>query len=163
MAGNTLTYVPSDVKIIISGWHLTGVVSVSLKFDSKPFTVHKGIKGEHTRVFNSDLYSILTIEVLQTSATNDVLSQILEQDRRVGSARLVLTVQDTSGTSLLQSSNCFLSRFPDNGFDNGFQTRKWDIEILSFVNGRVGGNANQGFDLFDSFQGAVNRLTNLIN
>lgn len=159
MASNVLTYSPADVKIILCGYTLTGVVSVTLKWKgAKPIRVVRGLNGQHTRVLNKDLYATVELEILQTSITNDILTSILVQDRRTQSARAEFSVTDTRGSTMYQSTNAFLSAYPDIGLSGELQTRTWGIECLGFVDGGIGGNARQGFDVFDSVNGAINYL-----
>jgi hypothetical protein len=160
MAGDILTYAPSTVTLVLCGYVLTGVVSVQLTWKSSPFTVKRGIRGQHTRVGTKDRQSTCCIEVLQTSITNDILSEILEQDTRNYSGRLEFSVKDASGTTQWATTQCFLRAWPDASFSGAIETRKWDIEILSFISGKIGGNARQGFDLLDSFNGASDYITN---
>lgn len=159
MAGDILTYAPSNVTLTLCGYVLTGVVSISLKWNSSPFTVKKGIRGQHTRIGTKDRQSTCTIEVLQTSITNDILSEILEQDTRNYSGRLEFSVKDSSGTTQWATTQCFLRAWPDASFSGEMETRKWDIEVLSYISGKIGGNARQGFDLLDSFNGAADYIT----
>lgn len=159
MAGDILTYAPSTVTLVLCGYILTGVVSVSLKWNSSPFTVKRGIRGQHTRIGSPDRQSTCTIEVLQTSITNDIFSEILEQDTRNYSGRLEFSVKDVSGTTQWATTQCFLRAWADASFSGDMETRKWDIEILSFISGKIGGNARQGFDLLDSFNGAADYIT----
>lgn len=163
MAGDVLTYAPSDVTIVLCGYVLTGVVSISLQWKSSPFTVRRGIRGQHTRTGNKDRQSTVTVEVLQTSITNDILSEILEQDTRNLSGRLELSVKDASGTTQWATTQCFLRAWPDASFTGELQTRKWDFEILSYISGKIGGNARQGFDVLDSFNGAAEYVTGKVN
>lgn len=159
MAGDILTYAPSTVTLVLCGYVLTGVVSISLKWNSSPFTVKRGIRGQHTRIGTRDRQSTCTIEVLQTSITNDILSEILEQDTRNYSGRLEFSVKDASGTTQWATTQCFLRAWPDATYGTELETRKWDIEVLSYISGKIGGNARQGFDLLDSFNGAAQYIT----
>jgi hypothetical protein len=163
MAGDILTYAPSTVTLVLCGYVLTGIVSVSLQWKSSPFTVRRGIRGQHTRTGSKDRQSTVTIEVLQTSITNDILSEILEQDTRNYSGRLEFSVKDASGTTQWASTQCFLRAWPDASLSGEIQTRKWDVEILSFISGKIGGNARQGFDLLDSFNGAAEYVSSGID
>lgn len=159
MASNVLTYSPADVKIILCGYILTGIVSVTLKWKgAKPIRVIRGLNGQHTRVLNKDLYATVELEVLQTSITNDILTSILVQDRRTQSARAEFSVSDTRGNTMYQSTDAFLGAYPDIPLNGELQTRTWGIECLGFVDGGIGGNARQGFDVFDSVNGAIDYL-----
>lgn len=160
MASDILTYSPADVKLILCGYVLTGIVSVTLQWKgARPFKVVRGIRGKHTRVFNRDLYATVVVETLQTSITNDIFTSILVQDRRTQSARLEFAVNDKGGSTFYQSTECFLGAYPDIGLNGEMQTYKWEIECLDFIDGGIGGNARQGFDLFDSASGAIDYIS----
>lgn len=159
MANDILTYSPADVNIVLCGYTLTGVSSITLRWKSRPFTVHKGIRGQHTRVYNSDLQATIVLDILQTSITNDILTDILVQDRRLKSGRLELQVKDVGGTTAYQTTDCFLAAYPDVKHHNGLELRTWEIEVLSWTDGGLGGNAKEGIDLFDSINGAYDYLS----
>lgn len=159
MASNVLTYSPADVKIVLCGYIMTGVVSVTLKWKgARPMKVVRGLNGQHTRVLNKDLYATIELEVLQTSISNDILTSVLVQDRRTSSARMELTVTDTRGNTKYQSTDAFVGAYPDIRQSGELITRTWEIECLNFIDGGIGGNARQGFDVFDSVNGAIDYL-----
>lgn len=159
MSTNVLTYSPADVKLILCGYVLTGVASVTLQWQgARPMRVVRGLNGQNTRVYNKDLYAKVVVELLQTSISNDILSSIMSQDRRLNSARSEFTVTDTRGSTMYQSSQAFVGAYPDVELGGELVTRKWEIECLDFIDGRVGGNARQGFDVFDAANGALDYL-----
>jgi hypothetical protein len=158
MPGPVLTYAPSDVIITLSGYSLGGIMSVDVKFHSRPFTLIKGIRGLHTRVYNSDQAATLTIEVMQTSITNDVLSSIVAQDRLTNSANLSMSLKDSGGSTYMHSDNCFVAALPPTKFGQKFNHRVWEIEILNFTDLVVGGNSKAGFDIMSAVNGALSYL-----
>lgn len=158
MAGNVLTYAPSDVTILVSGYQLSGLLSVELVWNSRPFTLYKGIRNQHTRVYNQSMAATLKIAVQQTSITNDVLSMILDEDRLGNSARLEVTMKDTSGSTLYQALQCYIPGYPSVKFTKGFEAREWEIDILDMTKINVGGNSKAAFDVFSSIQGAMSFL-----
>ena len=158
MPAPVLTYSPSDVTIILAGYTLGGVISVELEWKSRPFTFRPGIRGIHTRTFSKDLHATIRLEILQTSISNDVMSQILEQDRRNKSARLPITVKDTGGTTMYLADQAFIPAYPDTKLSRGFEVRVWEIEVFDFTDGTIGGNSRAQFDLFSSVEGALDFL-----
>lgn len=158
MSTPVLTYSPEDVTIILCGYTLGGILSIELRWQSRPFTFHRGIRNVHTRTFNKDMCATIHIEVMQTSVTNDVMSQILTQDRRNKSARLDVTVQDVGGTTMYQANQAYIPAYPNVKFSRGFETRIWEIEIFDLTDAFVGGNSRAGFDLFSSVDGALDFL-----
>lgn len=158
MSAPVLTYAPSDVTIILCGYTLGGIISVELQWNSRPFTFHRGIRGVHTRTFNKDMNATIRLECQQTSVTNDVLSQIITQDRRNKSARLDVVVKDTGGTTMYQANQAYIPAYPSVKLSKGFENRVWEIEVFDFTDVSVGGNSRAGFDLFASVQGAIDFL-----
>jgi hypothetical protein len=158
MSGNVLTYDPSSVIITVCGYQIPGIVSVSLIWQSEIFSTRKGIRGAHTRIYNQDRRATLVLEVLPTSVANDVFSEILLQDAAHKSGRLEVAVKDASGTSRFQSNEAYIHTFPEVVFTaEGLTTRKWEIEILSFVSGsgNLGGNTSNGIDINDILSNAL--------
>lgn len=166
MSGSVLTYDPSSVTIIVAGYVIPGVVSLNLQWKSEVFSVHKGIRGQHTRVYSPDRYSTLVVELLPTSIANDVFTSIVLQDAQAKSGLLEVSLKDTSGTSRFTTSSAYLRTFPDLSFNaEGITTRKWEIEILSFVtaSGNIGGNASNGIDITDILNSASERASGLLD
>lgn len=166
MSGSVLTYDPSSVTIIVAGYIIPGVVSLNLQWKSEVFSVRKGIRGQHTRVYSPDRYSTLVVELLPTSVANDVFTSIVLQDAAAHSGLLEVSLKDTSGTSRFTTSSAYLRTFPDLSFNaEGITTRKWEIEILSFVvaSGNIGGNAANGIDITDILSSAADKAMGLID
>jgi len=166
MSGSVLTYDPSSVTIIVAGYVIPGVVSLNLQWKSEVYSVHKGIRGQHTRVYSPDRYSTLVVELLPTSVANDVFTSIVLQDAQAQTGLLEVSLKDTSGTSRFTTSSAYLRTFPDLSFNaEGITTRKWEIEILSFVlaSGNIGGNASNGIDIADILSGAAGKVEGFLD
>lgn len=155
---NVLTYDPSHVTIVLSGFTLTGILAVDVGWKSKPYTFHKGIRNVHTRVMHQDLCATVKLEVMQTSITNDVLSDILTADLSNNSAILDLMIKDTGGSTMLHSAQCYISSFPKIKLSQGFENRQWEIEVFGFTSLNIGGNSKAAFDIFSSVKGALSYL-----
>lgn len=166
MSGNVLTYDPTSVTISVCGWIVPGIVSVSLVWKSEAFHVRKGIRGVHTRIYNPDRQATLVIELLPTSIANDVFTSIVLQDAAHHAGLLdPVSLKDSSGTSRFTTSQAFLKTFPEMTFNaEGIVTRRWEIEILSFVlaSGNVGGNSGNGIDINDIITGAMSSASGLV-
>lgn len=166
MSGSVLTYDPSSVTIIVAGYVIPGVVSLNLQWKSEVYSVRKGIRGQHTRVYSPDRYSTLVVELLPTSVANDVFTSIVLQDAQAQTGLLEVSLKDTSGTSRFTTSSAYLRTFPDLSFNaEGITTRKWEIEILSFVlaSGNIGGNASNGIDIADILSGAADKVEGFLD
>lgn len=143
MPAQVKTYKPSDLKLIIAGsYQVGGIVSISLTFPER-YKIVKGIKGQHTRVRNRDTSCVIAVELLQTSVSNDILSDIVSQDILTGKGRLSISVQDVAGTSRFETSNAFISSYPQTNYSTELSTRTWTFQMLDTNFIMVGGNTNR--------------------
>lgn len=142
------TYEPNKVTLILSGYQVTGFDSISIQYDDKPFKVIKGIRGINTRVRSSDTSATLTFSVLQTSVTNDILSEIFRQDMLKGSGRIEVSLKDASGTTEVSSSTGYIDGLPPASFSSTATSRQWTIQLLSTDTFKIGGNNLSVLSLF---------------
>jgi len=80
------TYSASDVKLSIGGYIITGWDNLSINRRVKAFTPVYGIRGKNTRVKNVDSSATITVTLIQTAQSNDVLSAILTISFNIDSA-----------------------------------------------------------------------------
>lgn len=142
MAAQVKTYKPADISLVLAqGYQVGGIVSLGMTFPKERFKIINGIKGQNVRVRNQDTSCILTVELLQTSTANDVLSDILSQDKVTGRGRLQVLISDISGTTKIQSLNGYVSNFPETTYTNNLATRTWQIVLLNTELIKIGGNS----------------------
>jgi len=148
------TYSPSDVKVDIGGYVLAGWDNITLAPTMAGFTPVRGIRGKHTRVQSLDTSATLTITLIQTSPSNDVLSRIHELDRERGTGRISLTLKDFSGRTVVSSSEAYVVSYPEVVFSGGFEYRAWTIFCQSTTT-YVGGNTKPETTLVDSIVNGI--------
>lgn len=158
-----LTYSPSDVVINISGFTVTGVVSASIEWNTETFKTIRGIRGANTRVQSLDTGATLTIELLQTSLSNDVLSDLFTLDKSYQSSRLQVYLKDNSGRTEVSSSEAFVSNLPPVSFSNNLETRVWKIQMLETDSSSLKGNSTDLPDIFNSASGFVDSIVDSIS
>lgn len=153
------TYAPSDVELLIDGYKVTAWETITMKRDRDSYTFVSGIRGKNTRVRNYDKAATITINVLQTSETHDILSEIHRKDTTdndtdeltpTDSARLIITLKDKSGTSVFQSEDAFIIGYPEIKYSQDFELRTWTIKCHTTTIFKVGGNLRPTTPLFDS-------------
>lgn len=150
MAFEVHTYSPSEIRLDISGYQITGFERISITRNSPAFSIVKGIRGKNSRIRNRDTSCTVTVDVIQTALVNDVLNQILEQDLRTNSARLTLNLTDGLGSSKIVSNECFIESFPDLVYADDIEYRRWSLVCLSTDLFRVGGNSKLSDSAFDT-------------
>ncbi len=136
------TFNPSAVHLSISGHKVHGITEIAVKKNSQTFEIIKGIRGKNTRKRNKDSSCIVSISLIQTSTSNDVLSEILALDKELGTGQLSLQLKDISGSTLIKSDNAFIEDYPEATFQDTIQTRTWNICCLSTSEYVIGGNVS---------------------
>jgi hypothetical protein len=153
------TYSPSDIDLLIGGYKVTGWKSINIKKDAASYIFIRGIRGKNTRVRNYNKSALIEIVLAQTSATNDIFSEVHRKDivdndydelNTADCARLEISLKDRSGTSVFQSEDAYIVSYPDVTFSDNFEDRSWKIQCLTTNVFTVGGNLRPATGLIDS-------------
>ena len=150
MTTSVFTYSPSDVKLIISGYTLVGLTSISVKWNASPFTQRRGIRGVNTRTGSKDRSAVITIDMLQTSPTNELLFDILRQDLNTYGGRLNLAVVDHAGQTMVQTASAYLAEYPELVYGMDFNTRRWVFNLQDVIGGVIAGSKDSADNLLDA-------------
>lgn len=154
------TYSPEDVILTIGGYQLTAWETISISRRVDTFVPVFGIRGKHTSVPTGDTSATIVIPLLQTSASNDVLSAIHDLDSQNGTGRLILMLKDNSGRSIFSSDEGRIMGYPETVYSGGFEYRAWKIWLQSTSTYIVGGNSSPSTSIFD---GALNAASNFVS
>ncbi|WP_443699032.1 hypothetical protein [Pseudomonas sp.] len=153
-------YSPSDVSLTIGGYVITGWDNFTISRRVKGFSPIYGIRGKNTRVKSKDTSATISISLIQTSPSNDVLGYIHELDLDEGTARINLMLKDTSGKSVFSSNEAFITSYPTVSYTGDFTYRNWEIFLQSTNTYNITGNSRPSTSLFDS---AVSKAGDLAN
>lgn len=153
------TYNPSDVICDIGGYQLTGWDAIVISRGGPSFVTVKGIRGKHTRVANKDTSATITISLIQTSPSNDVLSRIHELDIQNGTGRMMIMLKDNSGRSVFSSNEAYIVGYPEATFSGDFEMRMWTIFCQTTQSYTIGGNTRPETTLID---GLLSRASSII-
>ncbi len=157
---SVFTYTPSDVKLIIGSYIVTGWDAISIRRNKRIFNPIEGIRGKNTRVKNLDTSATITIPLIQTSQSNGVFSEILRLDAVQGTGRISLTLQDRSGNSVFVSDEAYIMDYPETTYTDDIETRNWVIYCQSTTTYAVNGNASTS-DLASIFSSAYQSINSL--
>lgn len=136
------TYDPKKVNVILGGAPLSGFgpdtfIQVNRNADSFGLTV--GVDGEGARSVDGDESAQVTITLLQTSASNDVLQAFHDQDKLGIGGPLPFAIVDRNGRTLEAAETAWVKRRPDSQYAKAAGTRDWLIETDK-LNSFTGGN-----------------------
>lgn len=143
------TFAPNDVSVILTQSstgiaHQIGGYSedsiVNIEWTTPRYSLYTGADNTGTRVFNASNSATLTVSLQQTSASNDVLSQLFNNDGRNSDGLFSVQVKDTSGRSIYFSDSAYIGVRPNAGYSNSMMTRDWVIQAFN-LEGYAGGNS----------------------
>jgi len=149
--GGVFTYSPKEVVLVVAGYQVTGWESITIARTVDGFIPVRGIRGKNTRVRSTDTSAMITIPLLQTAMSNEVLSEIHTQDLAVGTGRIELLLKDGSGSSVFGSTEAYILGYPVATYSGGAEYREWRLFCQTTSTYIVGANAEAGLgDLLSS-------------
>jgi len=148
------TFSPSDVKLILGGYTVVGWDNLTTARTQQSFMTIRGIRGKHTRVPSDDTSCTITLTLIQTSPSNDVLSSIHGLDVENGTGRLEILLKDLSGRSVFSTNEGYIVGYPEVTFSAGIEYRTWTM-FCQRSSWYVGGNSKPETSLVDSILGGL--------
>lgn len=131
-------YAADEVDVLFAGVPLTGYADgefVTIEFTTDAFTSTVGSDGEVVRNRSNDYRATITVKLLQSSSSNDLLSAIYESDRlaRNGAGVGALMIKDNQGRAIYTASEAWIRKHPDISFDREATSREWVIEAAELI------------------------------
>ncbi len=136
------TYDPASLSIIFAGIPFEGFADgtiVTVARENPSFTMVTGSDGEGARAKSNDKSGTITVTLLQTSATNALLSELARLDELNGTGIAPIMVKDVSGTSVFQAETAWIEKPADAEFAREITNREWVFKTDN-LDMLVGGN-----------------------
>ena len=137
------TYDPKGVSVIIGG-HIVGGYAdgtfVKVARNNDAFSTKVGADGEPSRTKMADKSGTVEVTLMQSSASNDVLSGYALADEVSNGGQVPILVKDGNGTSIYTSAAGWVKKIPDAELGTDMRERTWVIECGA-IDMFVGGNA----------------------
>lgn len=134
------TYDPKLVQVIVNGAVISGfaentVVRVGRRAEGWALTV--GVDGEGTRAKSNDKSGFIEIELMQSSESNALLSDLAIADELENAGLVAVMVKDGSGKSLHLAEQAFIEKMPDAEYAKTATGRVWRLvtDNLQHFNG----------------------------
>jgi hypothetical protein len=141
------TYDAASVIITIDGKVIGGFADgtfIEVERTSPSFTKVVGADGRTSRAKTNDISGSITLTLAQTSPSNDVLSQLHNQDLVASDAIFPVMMQDASGSTVLFTGTGWVEGLPKTDFAKDISNRAWVIHISQMqftINGNIGASA----------------------
>lgn len=136
------TYDPKQVQCIIGGAIIAGFADgefINAERDEDTFTKVAGADGEVSRAKSNNKMSTLTLTLLQTSASNDILSAFALADELSNSGVIPVFIKDSLGNTTLFAAEGWVKKMPAETFDKELGNREWVIDLAN-ADFFIGGN-----------------------
>lgn len=136
------TYSPKKVQVIVANQIMTGFAEDSLVEVEKAendFDKEIGADGEVARTQSADESGSVTISLMQTSASNDILNSLRDTDKASGASPYPVMVKDGSGRTIINMNEAWIKKVPNSKFGKRSGDRVWILES-GIVAHKVGGN-----------------------
>lgn len=150
MSDNLNVYSPNDITVAITRSdglaHVIGGYSedamVSVEPATEAFTMYTSADNKSTLIFHANNSATVMLTLNQTSASNDVLSDLYNEFKASKSTSKLfsITVKDQNGRSLYMADQAFIGKRPNAVFGNTMQNRDWTI-LCHDMQQYSGGNA----------------------
>jgi Protein of unknown function (DUF3277) len=124
------TYDPRMVALIIDGVQITGFAEEKMIAVKTHGDINKvvGADGEVARSMSANRTVDVTISLLETSQTNDFLSNLHELDINTGNGMVTFLLKDLNGTTLISAKQCWVKKYPEKDYTAKVKEIDWIIE-----------------------------------
>lgn len=136
-------YDADSVVLSLNGADIVGFAEdfITVEFQSDAFTTIVGATGDVVRSKTSDYRARVTVTLLQTSPSNDILSALHNADRNAPNGAGVVSFSlrhIDSGRSIFTGAQAWVAKMPNVTYSKAGQTRAWLIDVArleAFVGG----------------------------
>lgn len=136
------TYDPKKVicnvgNAIIQGFGPGTFVEVERNGDAVSLLV--GTQGEYAWAINRDKSGIITLQIMQTAQSNDILWAMAIADEQAGAGSRPFSLEDLNGRTLVQSAEVKVMKLPNLPYSNEVSPREWKL-VAGSLDVMIGGN-----------------------
>jgi hypothetical protein len=124
------TYDPGRVVISFAGRLIGGYADgtfVAAERSEAAFGLVIGAGGEGCRVRSRNKSGKVTITLMASSLSNDVLSAIAAADELLGTGQGPLFIKDLNGTTLVAAASAWIEKMPNIEHGKELANREWVI------------------------------------
>jgi hypothetical protein len=126
-----LQYDPKAVTIVYAGQIMTGYddgTFVTIERNNDMWALKMGADGIGTRAKSNDKSGKITLTLMSSSPSNDVLSGLAIADENTGAGAAPVLVRDGSGRTVATAAAAWVTKIPSTEFAKEVTNRVWVIE-----------------------------------
>ena len=125
---STKTYAPKHVQVIVFGNILSGFAPgtyINAEREVDAFAKEVGADGEVARVQSANKSGEITLTLMQTSDSNNILSNLAVADELNRSSIGPIIIKDSLGTTVLFSGEGWIRKLPAVEMSDELTPREW--------------------------------------
>lgn len=129
-------YDPASVSVIVAGKIMTGFAedsAVTVERMTDTWTDQVGTDGFVTRAKSNDQRGTVTVNLTQTSPSNDDLQVMATADELSGNGAGPFLLRDGSGRTICSGDTCWIVKTPSLEFARTAGTRQWSIRVAHLI------------------------------
>jgi hypothetical protein len=131
-------YDADQVSVSLNGIPLSGYADgefLRIEKDSNDFEDVVGTDGEVTRSKTNDRRATVTVRLMQTSSSNDLLSALANLDKNTpgGIGVGVFLCRDRQGRAVFMAEKAWIAKTPSVSFDKSAKEREWVIRCANLI------------------------------
>lgn len=141
----TKDYDPLKVAVSIDGQIVDGFADgtfISVSRNNQTWTVASGASGETARMKSNDRSGTVELTLMQTSAFNDILSDLLIADEGAEGGKFVFSLIDGNGAVNIIADEMWVQQPPTVEFGKELGDRVWTLETGNLTYVSAGGTPN---------------------
>lgn len=147
-SNNTGVYSPYDVTVTISQGTMSHVLAgyaedsmIEVERAKDTFMLYSGADNVSSFIHSPNTSGTMTIHLQQTSASNDILTELYHKASELRSIDGLFSVmiKDNSGRTVVFSSEAIIGKLPQVSYGASMQIRDWQI-VLASTDYTIGGN-----------------------
>lgn len=130
------TYDPKNVSIIIGSHIVSGFADgtfINVERRNPTWSLVAGASGETERSKSNDKSGRITLTLLQSSASNDILSGFAQSDELDNSGTFPLLMKEDTGTTIIEATEAWCTKPSNTPYGKESQGREWVIETGELV------------------------------
>ena len=128
------TYSPSAVSVVYAAKLITGFAddtAVTIERMTDTWSDQIGTDGYVTRSRTNDQRGTITINLTQSSPSNDDLQALATADELTGNNAAPILVRDASGRTIASGDTAWVTKPPANDFGRSIVNRTWVLHVAT--------------------------------
>lgn len=123
---------PQQITLTFKGYEISGFADgafITAARAEDTWSINVGAQGDVVRVLNRNTSGTIVVTLQQTSMSNGILSQILEEDEQFLTGVGDVMLKDLSGETLIHGEEAWIMKPADAGYAKELESREWTIMV----------------------------------